>query len=306
MRGPRTTVVASEDGIGRLLVDYSVLLRPRIAGLVAFTAFISAVLAGGPNAGFGAAIEVALWVTLSAGAGSVLNQVLEKDTDGLMSRTADRPLPCGRISSRDAILFAAALGMASIIGLAARFSILSALFAAATILVYVAVYTPLKRYSTLNTVPGAFAGAAPPVIAWAAVTGGLEGWGVWLAAILFVWQFPHFMAIAWMYRDEYRGAGIQMLAGVEGGSEIAGRQALQQAVVLLPLVLLPGVAGVAGPIFTFGALFAGVIYAGYALRFARNQTKATARGLLLASLAYIPFVYSLALFDPIVQLAILN
>ena len=192
------------------------------------------------------------------------------------------------------------------VGLAASFNLLSALLAAGTILLYIAVYTPLKRYSTFNTVPGAFAGAAPPVIAWAAVTGGLDGWGVWLAAILFVWQFPHFMAIAWMYRDEYRGAGLQMLAGVEGGGRIAGRHALQQAVLLLPLVLLPGVSGVAGPVFTFGALLAGAVYAAFALRFARQQSMATARGLLLTSLVYIPFVYSLALFDPIVQMAIRN
>jgi len=306
MSGARTTALAREAGLGALIADWATLLRPRIALLVAFTAFIAALLAGGPGGAIGAAFEIAIWVTLSAGAGSVLNQVFEKDTDRLMPRTADRPLACERIASRDAILFAAALSMASIIGLAARFTVLSALLAAATILLYIAVYTPLKRYSTFNTVPGAFAGAAPPVIAWAAVTGGLEGWGVWLAAILFVWQFPHFMAIAWMYRDEYRGAGLQMLAGVEGGGEIAGRHALQQAIVLLPLVLLPGVAGVAGPVFSLGALFAGVFYAGFALRFARHQSMTTARGLLFASLVYIPLVYSLALFDPIVQLAIRN
>jgi len=306
MREARSTAIAGDAAPSTLIADWAALLRPRIAGLVAFTAFIAAVLAAGPGGALSAAFEVTLWVTLSAGAGSVLNQVFEKDTDRLMPRTADRPLPAERISSRDAILFAAALGAASIVGLAARFNLLSALLAAGTVLLYIAVYTPLKRYSTFNTVPGAFAGAAPPVIAWAAVTGGLEGWGVWLAAILFVWQFPHFMAIAWMYRDEYRGAGLQMLAGVEGGGEIAGRHALQQAVVLLPLVLLPGVAGVAGPVFTFGALLAGALYAGFALRFARKQSMTTARGLLFASLVYIPFVYSLALFDPIVQLAIRN
>lgn len=306
MRDVRVTTLAQEGAERSLIADWAELLRPKIAGLVAFTAFIAAVIAGGPGGAIGEAFEVALWVTLSAGAGSVLNQVLEKDTDRLMPRTADRPLACERIASRDAILFAAAMGMASIIGLAASFNLLSALLAAGTILLYIAVYTPLKRYSTFNTVPGAFAGAAPPVIAWAAVTGGLDGWGVWLAAILFVWQFPHFMAIAWMYRDEYRGAGLQMLAGVEGGGRIAGRHALQQAVLLLPLVLLPGVSGVAGPVFTFGALLAGAVYAAFALRFARQQSMATARGLLLTSLVYIPFVYSLALFDPIVQLAIRN
>jgi protoheme IX farnesyltransferase len=306
MREVHTTTIARETGLGAQLADWATLLRPRIAGLVAFTAFITAMLACGPGGDLAVAFEVALWVTLSAGAGSVLNQVFERDTDRLMPRTADRPLVVGRIATRDAILFAAALFIASLVGLAMRFSLLAALLAAATLLLYIAVYTPLKRVSTFNTVPGAVAGAAPPAIAWAAVTGSLDGWGVWLAAILFVWQFPHFMAIAWMYRDEYRGAGLQMLAGVEGGGRIAGRHAVQQAVVLLPLVLLPGVQGVAGPVFSFGALLAGACYAGFALRFAHRQSRSSARGLLLASLAYIPIVYSLALFDPIVQLAILN
>jgi protoheme IX farnesyltransferase len=306
MSSSRTTSLMREGRLGANLGDWATLLRPRIAGMVAVTAFISALLACGPGGDLAAAFEVALWVTLSAGAGSVLNQVIERDTDGLMARTADRPLVTGRIATRDAILFGGALFVVSTAGLALRFSLLAALLAAATLVLYIAIYTPLKRVSTFNTVPGAVAGAAPPAIAWAAVTGSLDGWGVWLAAILFVWQFPHFMAIAWMYREEYRGAGIQMLAGVEGGEEIAGRHAIQQALLLLPLVLLPGMQGIAGPIFSYGALLAGVIYAGFALRFARHQSQSSARGLLLVSLVYLPVVYSLALFDPIVQLAIRN
>ena len=306
MRDARTTTLLPETGLGAQLADWAELLRPRIAGMVAFTAFIAAMLACGPGGDLGVAFEVTLWVTLSAGAGSVLNQVLERDSDGLMARTAERPLVTGRIAMRDAIIFGGVLFLASLTGLALRFSLLAALLAAATLLLYLAVYTPLKKVSTFNTVPGAVAGAAPPAIAWAAVTGSLDGWGVWLAAILFVWQFPHFMAIAWMYRDEYRGAGIQMLAGVEGGERIAGRHAVQQAVLLLPLVLLPGVQGVAGPVFSFGALLVGAIYAGFALRFAHRQSYSSARGLLLVSLVYLPVVYSLALFDPIVQLAIRN
>ncbi len=217
-------IVSREDSA--TLADWAELLRPRIAGMVAFTAFISALLASGPGAKLAGVFEVAFWVTLSAGAGSVLNQVLERDTDGLMERTRNRPLVRGVISPRDGILFAAVLMVGSLIGLALRFSVLSALLAAGTLLLYIAIYTPLKRISALNTVPGAVAGAAPPAIAWAAVTGSLDGWGVWLTAILFVWQFPHFMAIAWMYKDEYRGAGLRMLAGEVGGEAIAGRHAL--------------------------------------------------------------------------------
>ena len=295
-------IVSREDSA--TLADWAELLRPRIAGMVAFTAFISALLASGPGAKLSGVFEVAFWVTLSAGAGSVLNQVLERDTDGLMERTRNGPLVRGVISPRDGILFAAFLMVGSLIGLALRFSVLSALLAAGTLLLYIAIYTPLKRISALNTVPGAVAGAAPPAIAWAAVTGSLDGWGVWLTAILFVWQFPHFMAIAWMYKDEYRGAGLRMLAGEVGGEAITGRHALQQSLLLILLVLLPGVQGAAGSVFSIGALIAGLGYAVYALRFARQQSRPRARGLLLVSLFYLPLVFSLALFDPIVQLTI--
>ena len=303
MKSARTlTLTEGEASAG--LSDWAALLRPKIAGMVAFTAFISALLARGPGASLAGAFEVSLWVTLAAGAGSVINQVVERDTDGLMTRTATRPLVTGVISARDAILFAAVLMVVSLVSLALRFSMLSALLSAGTLLLYIGIYTPLKRVSALNTVPGAVAGAAPPAIAWAAVTGSLDGWGVWLTAILFVWQFPHFMAIAWMYKDEYRGAGLRMLAGEVGGEEIAGRHALQQALLLMLLVLLPGVQGAAGPVFSIGALIAGVGYAVFALRFARQQSRPRARGLLLVSLFYIPLVFSLALFDPIVQLTI--
>ena len=299
-----STITLTEGEASAGLSDWAALLRPKIAGMVAFTAFISALLARGPGASLAGAFEVSLWVTLAAGAGSVINQVVERDTDGLMTRTATRPLVTGVISARDAILFAAVLMVVSLVSLALRFSMLSALLSAGTLLLYIGIYTPLKRVSALNTVPGAVAGAAPPAIAWAAVTGSLDGWGVWLTAILFVWQFPHFMAIAWMYKDEYRGAGLRMLAGEVGGEEIAGRHALQQALLLMLLVLLPGVQGAAGPVFSIGALIAGVGYAVFALRFARQQSRPRARGLLLVSLFYIPLVFSLALFDPIVQLTI--
>jgi len=301
---PAVAITLEEREVSATFGDWAELLRPKIAGMVAFTAFISALLARGPGASLAAAFEISLWVTLSAGAGSVLNQVLERDTDGLMERTAKRPLVRGVISSRDAILFAAFLMVVPLVALALRFSVLSSLLAAGTLLLYIAIYTPLKRVSALNTVPGAVAGAAPPAIAWAAVTGSLDGWGVWLTAILFVWQFPHFMAIAWMYKDEYRGAGLRMLAGEVGGEEIAGRHALQQSLLLILLVLLPGLQGAAGSVFSIGALIAGVGYAVFALRFARQQSRPRARGLLLVSLFYIPLVFSLALFDPIVQLTI--
>ena len=298
MRDARATTLLPETGLGAQLADWAELLRPRIAGMVAFTAFIAAMLACGPGGDLGVAFEVTLWVTLSAGAGSVLNQVLERDSDGLMARTAERPLVTGRIAMRDAIIFGGVLFLASLTGLALRFSLLAALLAAATLLLYLAVYTPLKKVSTFNTVPGAVAGAAPPAIAWAAVTGSLDGWGVWLAAILFVWQFPHFMAIAWLYRGDYAAAGMRMLPAMEGTEGLAGRQAALHALTLLPLTVFPYIRGMAGGFYVVCATTLAAVYLAASLRFAREEDEWGARALLLVSLLYLPLYLLLLLVDP--------
>jgi protoheme IX farnesyltransferase len=171
--------------------------------------------------------------------------------------------------------------------------------AVVTWILYVAAYTPLKSLTTLNTVVGAVPGALPPVIGWAAATGrlGVEAWAMFL--IVFLWQFPHFLAIAWIYRDDYARGGHKMLPSVDPGGHITGRQAAEYALALIPAGLLPAVVGLAGPLYFAGALVLGLFYLAYAVRFWSDVSDATARRLLRASFLYLPAVLLLLLLNPL-------
>jgi protoheme IX farnesyltransferase len=248
------------------------------------------------------AFEAALWIGLVAASSSVFNQVLERDTDGLMVRTAGRPLVTGAVRVRDAILFGAVLGTVGVAGLALRFGALSALLALATLAAYALVYTPLKRHSSLNTVVGAIPGAMPPLLGYAALSGEASGFGLYLFAILFVWQFPHFMAIAWLYREDYARAGLRMLPALEGSAGLAGRQAALYGLVLLPVSLLPAVRHEAGAVYTVAALLLGLVYLAASVAFALRETAPRARTLLFVSLVYLPVLFSATLADPVVRI----
>lgn len=294
-----TTRVREHAGAPSLVADYVTLLKLRIASFVGLAALVGGLLAGSASTSLWRVAEAALWITLAAGAASVFNQVMERDTDRRMERTRERPLPAGRVTPLAAILYATILACLSIGALGFRFNPLVAALALATLFAYVAVYTPLKRWSTLNTVIGAVPGAAAPLLGFAAIAGRVEGWGWALFAILFVWQFPHFMAIAWLYRHDYARAGLRMLPVESGGERVAGRAALMYSLVLLPVTLLPGAWGDAGLVFTLGAVLSTLVYAGAALRFALRLDRASARLLLLVSLAYLPIVLLLAVLDPV-------
>ena len=296
-------IVLAPQGLRQLVADWADLTKLRLASLISFSAFVGALLGGGPAGSLGRALEAALWIAASAAAGGILNQVLERDVDPLMERTRNRPLVQGRVSTRDAILVACVLAVASTAALALRFNVTAALLSLAAIFLYVAIYTPLKRVSSLNTVVGAIPGALPPMIGFAALSGRLDSWGLALFAMVFTWQFPHFMAIAWLYREDYSRAGMQMLPSLPGGEAVAGRAALLYSLVGLPVALLPVVWGEAGPVFGLGALLLGLGYCAAALRFARVQSTRSARTLLFASLIYLPLLLSLVLFDPVVHLA---
>jgi protoheme IX farnesyltransferase len=290
-------------------VPWAVLIKPRIAAMVALSACVGALLAGGPG-GLPVALEVAAWVACVAASASAFNQVLERDTDALMERTRERPLVTGALATRDAILFAAALGALGVGALALRFNLLSALLALATLAAYSLVYTPLKRHSSLNTVVGALPGAMPPLLGYAALAGEVGGFGLYLFAVLFawqfmivfLWQFPHFMAIAWIYRADYARAGLRMLPALQGSEGMAGRQAALYALVLLPVSLWPAARGEAGWIYSAASLILGLAYLGAALAFAWRQTPSRARMLLRASLVYLPVLFSAILADPVVRL----
>lgn len=289
------TDVREQPGV---VADYLTLLKLRIASFVGFSAFVGGLLAAPAGTSLVRVAEASLWVTLAAGAASVFNQVLERDTDRMMDRTRGRPLPAGRIAPRDALFYAAILALVSIGALGWRFNVLAAALSLATMFSYVAVYTPLKRLSTLNTVVGAVPGAAPPLIGYAALSGDVRGWAWALFAIVFVWQFPHFMAIAWLYRADYARAGMRMLPSAVGGERIAGKAAILYSLVLLPVSLIPAVHGDAGVVFCAGTFVLGLIYMLASLWFALRPDRATARTLLFVSLIYLPLVLGLVLVDP--------
>jgi protoheme IX farnesyltransferase len=306
MSDPRTAVVRADALPGRAIVDFAALTKPRITVLVALSAFVGGLLAAGPEAALAHVAEAALWVACTAASASVLNQVLERDVDRLMRRTQDRPLPAGRVAMRDAILFGALLALLGVGALAVRFNLLSALLALATLFAYTAIYTPLKRVSTLNTVVGAVPGAAPPLLGYVALAGAPGGWGVWLFAVLFAWQFPHFLAIAWLHRADYARAGLRMLPAIPGCERVAGRAALAYGFALLPVSLLPGARGEAGIVYTAGALTLGLAYLAASGRFAWRQDERSARFLLLVSLLYLPLLFLSILSDPVVGVGALH
>ena len=298
----RTQGLALERG--GWLADVLALVRPRISVFVLFAAFTGALLGAGPDAELARVLLAALFIGLVGASSSVFNQVLERDTDRLMPRTAGRPLAAERMSVRDAVLFGSVLGLVGVAGLALVFQTLAALLALSTLAIYVLVYTPLKRHTSLNTVVGAIPGAMPPLLGYVALAGRTGPWGWLLFAMLFAWQFPHFFAIAWLYRDQYRRAGMVMLPCLPGASGLAGRQSLAYSLLLLPVSLLPGVRGEAGLVYTAAAFVLGLAYTTSSALFAWRETEVRARALLLTSLAYLPLLFAAVLFDPAVSEAL--
>jgi protoheme IX farnesyltransferase len=224
---------------------------------------------------------------------ATLNQYIERDLDALMRRTADRPLPSGRLHPNEALVFGAGLTIGAEVYLALLVNPLSALLGLTVISGYLFAYTPLKTRTTLSTMVGAFPGAVPPLIGWAAARGeiGLEAWV--LFAILFLWQFPHFLAIAWMYREDYSRAGILMLPVVEPEGRVTAQQIVVYTLLLLPVSLLPTVLGTSGRIYFLGAIVLGLLFLYSSVRAAISKSRQEAKRLLLASVIYLPLLFIL-------------
>jgi protoheme IX farnesyltransferase len=273
------------------LVDYVALTKPRLNFLVVVTSAAGYYLGAPPSAPLGEMAAAVAGTTLLAGGAASLNQVYERDTDGLMRRTRTRPLPDGRISSVDATIFGTILSAAGLAVLAAKTNLLAALLALATILIYLTIYTPLKRRSPAATLIGAIPGALPPLIGWAAAHGSVALGGAGLFAIVFLWQVPHFMAIAWLYRDDYGTAGFPLLPVIDPGGRRAGRQALIYAAALVPASAIPALAGVTGTVSLVATLVLGIVLLVLAGQFASERSDRTARRLFYASITYLPLVW---------------
>jgi heme o synthase len=242
-------------------------------------------------------LHTLIGTALIASGTAALNQWYERDADTLMRRTSGRPLPTGQMSAPRALWFGIALAILGAAELALGVNILTALLGVFTLGSYLFIYTPLKQRSHLSTVIGALPGAMPPLMGYAASHGSLtpEAWT--LFAILFIWQFPHFLAIAWMYREDYARAGIRMLPVVEPDGMSTGRQIILYASTLIPVSLFPVLLGMSGRVYLVGALILGGWFLYTGVRVAFDLTNVRARRVLLASIIYLPAIYGLMIFD---------
>ncbi|HKS39427.1 MAG TPA: heme o synthase [Blastocatellia bacterium] len=290
-------IIAEELSMSGRLSAYAELTKPRITLLVVLTAAAGFCLGSQQGIDFVGLLNMAVGVALLSSGIATLNQYIERNTDGLMRRTESRPLPSGRLAARDALLFGILLSAAATAYLALLINPLSAALGLVTFASYLFIYTPLKTKTTLSTVLGAFPGAMPPLMGWVAARGdvSLEAWI--LFAILFLWQFPHFLAIAWMYRDDYARAGIKMLPVVEPEGRVTGQQIISYTLLLVPVSLLPTLINLAGTVYLIGAIVLGIVFLYFSARAAFIRTTWQARQLLLASVLYLPVLFALMVFN---------
>lgn len=272
-----------------LLADYVELTKPRLTLLAVLTTTVAFYLGSQPL-DYLLLLHTLLGTAMMGAGAATLNHVLEWEVDGRMWRTRNRPLPSGRMPMREAAVFGALLSMAGVAYLWIMVNALTGTLALAAVATYVLIYTPLKTRTALCTVVGAIPGALPCMMGWTAARGTIGMEGLVLFSILFVWQLPHFLAIAWMYREDYARAGLPMLPVVapDGGSTI--RQILVWTLVLVPISMTPTLQGVTGPAYFVVALVLGLGFLMTGLHMALRPTRASARAVLLASVIYLPLL----------------
>ena len=290
---PATTAIAVPSA---RLGDFLELTKPRITFLVLITAAVGYAI--GLKGPFEPAVFAALMAGTAfvSGGASALNQYAEREADARMQRTRRRPLPAGRVAPVHALAFGLLLSAAGL-GLLAGINGLTYFLGIAALGSYVLLYTPLKRVTSLCTVVGAVPGAIPPLMGWAAARGSLDaaGWG--LFAILFLWQLPHFLAIGWMYREDYARAGFPMLTVLDSDGRSTARQAILYCAALLPVTVAAGVLSRAGVVYLGGAALLGLAFLGGSIRFARAKSIPAARRLFTISIVYLPVLLALMVFD---------
>lgn len=302
---PRTVLIESApistlnraDTVYATALDYWALTKPEVNFLILTTTFVAFHLASNAGAArTGTVIHTLVGTLLVASGAAALNQFLERSFDAQMRRTARRPLAAGRINPLNALWFGISLSVAGALYLAAL-NLLTALLAVTTLLSYLFLYTPLKRRTPLCTLVGAIPGAAPPLIGWAAARGRLDTTAWVLYLIVFLWQFPHFMAIAWMYRVDYARAGYHVLPSQDSRDRMVTWQSFACSLALVPAAFIPSVLGDSGGVYALGAAVLGLGFLYFSERFAFHRSNTTARQLLVSSILYLPLLFTLLVLD---------
>lgn len=297
MKASAPTLVTAIPAEKSWVSVYADLFKARLTLLVLLTTMVGFYM-GHQGGGSGVLIlHTVLGMALVAGGGAALNELIERDHDALMRRTRERPLPSGRLTPQTVLLIGLGCGALGILYLAWAVNALTAVLAAATLALYTLVYTPLKRITWLNTLVGAIPGAMPPLVGWVAARGEIGAGGVALFAIQAFWQIPHFMAIAWLYREEYAGAGFKMLPVFDASGVRTSRHALVHTGALFLASLAPFALGHAGVLYLAVAIVLGGFFLATGLLFARDLTKARARQFFYASIIYLPLLLITMVLD---------
>jgi protoheme IX farnesyltransferase len=293
----QSSLALRRDSLKALMAPYLELTKPRIVSLVLVTTLLGYFLAGGSLALTSSLSACLIGTALCCGGSGALNQYLERDADQRMIRTRFRPIPAGIIPPAHALSFGVLLVLSGTGLLLWQVNLLTAFLAILTAFLYVIVYTPLKKLTWLNTLIGAIPGALPPVGGWAAASGTLDA-GAWvLFLILFIWQHPHFYAIAWMYREDYLRGGFKMLSVVDPTGDSMFRQVMGFSLVLIPVAFLPCLIGMAGWTYMVGSLLLGLFMLRASAIAAKSRSLADARNLLKASVLYLPLLLLLIVVD---------
>src|SRR5688572_16878103 len=288
---------ASAAAVPSRWVDYYELTKPRMNFLVVITTMVGFYMAAHVGIDWLLLIHTLLGTALTAAGSAVLNQYVERDIDKLMPRTMDRPVPAGRVAPLEALLYGVALGSVGVVYLALMVNLLTALLGAVTLGTYVLLYTPMKRWTTLNTVVGAVPGAIPPMMGFTAAQGALSPEALAVFGILFFWQMPHFLAIAILYKDDYAKGGLKMLPVVDRDLSVTSRQILLYGVALIPATLAPVQLGMAGAMYFTCAVLLGCAFLSFGVSCATTRTRADARKLFFASIVYLPLLLAAMMLD---------
>lgn len=293
------TLTAPSSAEKSWLAVYADLVKARLTFLVLLTTLVGFYLGWRGPVNYLLMLHTVLGTALVASGAAALNQLLEREYDGKMRRTRNRPLPSGRLQPATVMVFGGVCACAGLLDLALAVNLTTSVIGAVSLLSYLFIYTPLKRITWLNTAVGAIPGGLPPLMGWTAARGELSGEGWALFAILAFWQLPHFFAIAWMYRDEYANAGFKMLPVIDPQGHRTGRQTVGHTLGLLPVSLLPFLFHLAGPIYLAGAFVLGAAFLGFAIQFSRQLTISRARQLFYVSILYLPLLLIVMVLDKV-------